>query len=124
MVEQLALIDLDVDRVRAEAAEGARRTGDAVSPPDPAQDTFVVPAREFVRGAAEPPETVDREDYEGCVGKVVLALRRDGERLAGAALHVRYHVGTGRVTSIVLQREDEVGREVYRRANASLPATG
>lgn len=125
-MEQLALIDLDVDRVRAEAAAGAQRSGDAAAPIAPDEETFTVSARDFVRGAVEAPEAVDRDDFEGCVGKVVLALRRGGERLAGATLHVRYHLGTGSVTSITLQRagESDAVREVYRRTAADRSAAG
>lgn len=126
LVEQLALIDLDVDRVRAEAADGARRSGDHDAAPDGSEASFAVAAREFVRGTAEPPDVVDRDDYEACVGKVVLALRRGGEPLAGATLQVRYHLGTGCVTSIVLRRDDapDAGREVYRRTAPALSAAG
>jgi len=125
LVEQLALIDLDLDQVRAEAAHGVahpdghlRVAGDEAS--------FDVSAREFVRGVAEPPEEVDRDDVEYCVGKVIVALRRNGDRLAGATLQVRYHVGTGRVLSILLRRDDDPGaeREVYRRADRELSAAG
>jgi hypothetical protein len=125
-VEQLALIDLDLDQVRAEAACGSGRTGDA--PEDAGRDeaSFEVAAREFVRGTVEPPDEVDRDDVEHCVGKVIVALRRNGDRLAGATLLVRYHVGTGRVLSIVLRRADAAGaeREVYRRSDAGLFAAG
>ncbi|MBY0277301.1 hypothetical protein K2Z84_18375 [Candidatus Binatia bacterium] len=124
-MEQLALIDLDVDRVRAEAAAGAQRSGAAAARIDREEATFSVSARDFVRGAVEAPEAIDLDDYERCVGKVVLALRRGGERLAGATLQVRYHAGTGCVTSITLQRAGEVGTgsEVYRREDAGHSAT-
>ena len=125
LVEQLALIALDLDQVRAEAAHGAARPG---ATPHPAGDeaSFEVSAREFVRGATEPPDEVDRDDVEQCVGKVIVALRRNGDRLAGATLQVRYHVGTGRVLSIVLRRGDDAGaeREVYRRTDGELSAAG
>ena len=125
LVDQLALIDLDVDQVRAEAAQGAGRPG-AVAPGPVDEASFEVTAREFVRGAVEPPDEVDRDDVEQCVGKVIVALRRNGDRLAGATLQVRYHVGTGRVLSIVLRRDDDASaeREVYRRADRELSAAG
>ena len=125
LVEQLALIDLDVDQVRAEAAHGAGRQGVvAIGSADEA--SFEVTAREFVRGAVEPPDEVDRDDVERCVGKVIVALRRNGDRLAGATLQVRYHVGTGRVLSIVLRRDDDAAaeREVYRRSDGEVSAAG
>jgi hypothetical protein len=125
IVEQLALVDLDLDQVRAEAARGASdpRT---IKPIATDEATFEVSAREFVRGAVEPPEEVDRDDVEHCVGKVIVALRRNGDRLAGATLQVRYHLGTGRVLSIVLRRDDDPAaeREVYRRVDGDLAAAG
>lgn len=126
LVEQLALIDLDLDLVRAEAADGACRSGDVAAPVFTDDASFEVSAREFVRGAAEPPEEVDRDDFEHCVGKVILSLRRNGDRLAGATLQVRYHVGSGRVIAIVLRRDDDPDavREVYRRTDGDLSATG
>lgn len=125
VVEQLALIDLDLEQVRAEAADGARRSGDVAPPTFTDEGVFEVSAREFVRGAAEPPDEVDRDDFEHCVGKVILALRRNGDRLAGATLRVRYHVGTGRVVSIVLRHDDDAAeREVYRRSDGNLSAMG
>lgn len=120
------MIDLDLDQVRAEAARGVSRPADGV-PPVPADEaSFEVSALEFVRGAAEPPTEVDLDDVEHCVGKVIVALRRNGDRLTGAVLRVRYHVGTGRVLSIVLHRADDAAaqREVYRRAEGALSATG
>lgn len=125
-MEQLALVDLDLDVVRAEAVQGSGRTGDALERAGRDEASFEVTAREFVRGAVEPPDEVDRDDVEHCVGKVIVALRRNGDRLAGATLMVRYHVGSGRVLSIVLRRADGAGaeREVYRRSDAELPATG
>ena len=119
------MIDLDVDQVRAEAAHGAGRQGVvAIGSADEA--SFEVTAREFVRGAVEPPDEVDRDDVERCVGKVIVALRRNGDRLAGASLQVRYHVGTGRVLSIVLRRDDDAAaeREVYRRSDGEVSAAG
>ena len=125
VVEQLALIDLDLDQVRAEAADGACRSGDVAAPPFTGEGSFEVSAREFVRGASEPPDEVDRDDFESCVGKVILSLRRNGDRLAGATLQVRYHLGTGRVVCILLHREDDAAeREVYRRSDGDLSATG
>lgn len=126
LVEQLALIDLDVDLVRAEAAEGARASCDALPLQKTDEASFEMAAREFVRGAVEPPDEVDRDDFEHCVGKVVLALRRNGDRLAGATLQVRYHIGSGRVLTIVLRRDDEPSaqREVYRRSDEPLSAAG
>ena len=59
LMEQLALIDLDVDQVRAEAAQGAGRPG-AVAPGPVDEASFEVTAREFVRGAVEPPDEVDQ----------------------------------------------------------------
>lgn len=125
-MEQLALIDVDLDLVRAEAACGSSRTGDAPERTGRDEASFEVTAREFVRGAVEPPDEVDRDDVEHCIGKVIVALRRNGDRLAGANLLVRYHVRTGRVLSIVLRRADDAGaeREVYRRSDAELSATG
>ena len=75
---------------------------------------------------ATPPDEVDRDDVERCVGKVIVALRRNGDRLAGATLQVRYHVGTGRVLSIVLRRDDDAAaeREVYRRSDGEVSAAG
>jgi hypothetical protein len=110
IVEQLALIDSDLDRVRAEAADGARREASL-------EETFSLPVREFVRGTAEPPDEVDRDDFERCLGKVVLALRRSGERLGGATVQVRYQPSTGRVVSITLERPEgpSDSRPLYRR---------
>jgi hypothetical protein len=124
LVEQLELIDLDVDRVRAEAAEGSRGSGAAPTARKADEASFEVSAREFVRGAVEPPEEVDRDDFEHCVGKVVLALRRNGDRLAGATLQVRYHLVSGRVLTILLRRDDDPSaeREVYRRGDEMLSA--
>jgi hypothetical protein len=126
LVEQLELIDLDVDRVRVEAAESSCGSSAAQSAPRADEASFEVTAREFVRGATEPPDEVDRDDFEHCVGKVVLALRRNGDRLAGATLQVRYHIGSGRVLAIVLRREDDPSqeREVYRRGEEELPIAG
>lgn len=125
LVEQLALIDLDLDHVRAEAADGACRSGDAAAPSFTDEGSFEVSAREFVRGAVEPPDEVDRDDFEHCVGKVILSLRRNGDRLAGATLQLRYHLGTGRVVCILLRRDDDAAeREVYRRSDADLSAAG
>lgn len=126
LVEQLALIDLDVDLVRAEAACGSGRPGEALDRAGRDEASFEVTAREFVRGAVEPPGDVDRDDVEHCIGKVIVALRRSGDRLAGATLLVRYHVVTGRVLSIVLRRADDAvaEREVYRRSAPELSATG
>ncbi|MBM4245311.1 MAG: hypothetical protein FJ148_16110 [Deltaproteobacteria bacterium] len=126
LVEQLALVDLDLDLVRTEAAEGARCSRDVATTALADEGSFEVSAHEFVRGAAEPPGEVDRDDFEQCLGKVILALRRNGDRLAGATLQVRYHVGAGCVLSIWLRRADGIGagREVYRRADGHLSATG
>ena len=116
VVEQLALIDCDLDRVRAEAADGARRAAEALRE-SALEQAFSLPVREFVRGTAEAPDGVDREDFERCLGKVVLALRRGGERLGGATVQVRYQPSTGRVVSITLERNDGDGdaRPLYRR---------
>jgi hypothetical protein len=126
LVEQLALIDLDLDHVRAAAADGACRSGDVAAPSLAEVATFAVSAREFVRGAVEPPEDVDRDDFEHCVGKVILSLRRSDDRLTAATLQVRYHLGTGRIVSIVLRRDDDRAkeREVYRRTDGEVSATG
>lgn len=116
IVEQLALIDSDLDRVRAEAADGARRAAEALREAS-LEETFSLPVREFVRGTAEPPDEVDRDDFERCLGKVVLALRRSGERLGGLTVQVRYQPSTGRVVSITLERPEgpNDARPLYRR---------
>lgn len=125
LVEQLALVDLDLDLVRAEAAGGARRSGDVAQAVFAEESSFVVAAHEFAGGASEPPEEVDREDFERCVGKVILALRRNGDRLAGATLRVRYQTGSGRVSSVVLSRNgDGAEREVYRRTDRNPSVAG
>jgi len=126
LVEQLALVDLDLDLVRTEAAEGARCSREGATTVRADEASFEVSAHEFVRGTAEPPDEVDRDDFEQCLGKVILALRRNGDRLAGATLQVRYHVGAGRVLSIWLRRADSAGagREVYRRTDGHISATG
>lgn len=126
LVAQLELIDVDLDRVRAEAVCGFSRTGEACDREGRDEASFEVTARDFVRGAVDPPDELDRDDVEYCIGKVIVALRRNGDRLAGASLVVRYHVGTGRVLSIVLRRADDARgeREVYRRSAPELSASG
>ena len=126
LVEQLALVDLDLERVRVEAAQGTCRPGDAVARGGRDEASFEVSAHEFVRGAAEPPEEVDRDDFEHCIGRVILSLRRNGDRLAGATLLVRYHVVSGSVVAIFLRRDDapEPEREVYRRSEVVRSAVG
>jgi hypothetical protein len=125
VVEQLALIDRDLDRVRAEATDGALRAAAALRD-SAAEQTFSLPVREFVRGTAEPPDAVDRDDFEQCLGKVVLALRRSGERIAGASVQVRYQPSTGRVVSIILERDGGAAAErpLYRRFDLGTSAAG
>jgi hypothetical protein len=79
-----------------------------------------------VRGTAEPPDAVDRDDFEQCLGKVVLALRRSGERIAGASVQVRYQPSTGRVVSIILERDGGAAAErpLYRRFDLGTSAAG
>src|SRR4051812_4865355 len=75
LVEQINKVDREIDRVRAAASDEARRRAEQLR--DATDDRCcIVPLRDFVRGAAEPPTEVDRDDFERCLGKVVLALRR------------------------------------------------
>jgi hypothetical protein len=126
LAEQIIQIDREIDRVRAAAAEEAQRQAELLR--DSVDDrSCVVLLRDFVRGTAEPPVEVDRDDFERCLGKVVLALRRRGDSLARTQVQVRYQARTGRVVAIELHVDDESGRErqLYRRfdlGTAALPA--
>jgi len=116
LLEQILHVDCEIDRVRAEASDEARRQAEQLR--DSADDrTCTVLVRDFVRGAAEPPPEVDRDDFERCLGKVVLALRRRGDSLARTQVQVRYQARTGRVVAIELQVGDDAGgeRQLYRR---------
>lgn len=115
LTEQVMRVDREIDRLRHDAAESARVAAERVR--ESADDeSFTIALRDFVRGAAEPPVAVDREDFERCLGRVVLALRRGGESLARSEAQVRYQPRTGRVVAIALCKEASAGeRQVYRR---------
>lgn len=122
LAEQLDEVDREIDRVRADAAEQVRHQ--VAQQLDQEDRTCVVSVREFVRGAAEPPLEVDRGDFERCLGKVVLALRRRGDSLARAEVEVRYQARTGRVIAIALTAADGVERQLYRRFDLGAAASG
>lgn len=116
LLEQLAKVDREIDRVRAEASDDARREAERLRD-SPDDRTCIVQLQEFVRGAVDPPDGVDRDDFESCVGKVVLALRRRGESLARKQVQVRFQADSGRVVAIALRVGEGVSGEqqLYRR---------
>jgi hypothetical protein len=116
LLEQLGQVDREIDRVRVEAADETRRVAEQLRE-SPGDRSCTVLVRDFVRGAAEPPADVDRDDFERCLGKVVLALRRRGDSLARTAVQVRYQARSGRVVAIELHVGDLDGteRQLYRR---------
>jgi hypothetical protein len=121
LLEQVMRVDREIDRVRRDAAESARLAAERIRNAA-ADGTFTVALRDFVRGAADPPEVVDRADFERCLGRVVLALRRDGDSLARTEAQVRYHAHSGRVVAIGLRQDAARGeRPVYRRFDLGSP---
>jgi hypothetical protein len=114
LVDELEQVDREIDRVRAEARDQACRDAERLlgSPDD---RSCVIGLLDFVRGVTEPPADADRNDFERCLGKVVLALRRRGDSLSRAQVQVRYQARTGRVVAIALQADDGPERQLYRR---------
>ena len=124
LVEQVMRVDREIDRVRRDAAESARLAAERVRESGD-DETFTVALCDFVRGAAEPPGVVDREDFERCLGKVVVELRRAGDSLARSEVQVRYQPHTGRVVAIALRQDADAGeRSVYRRFDLGAPVPG
>jgi len=122
LLEQIAQVDREIDRVRGEASEGARRAAERLRD-SPDDRTFTVSVHDFVRGAAEPPVEVDRDDLECCLGKVVVALRRRGDSLSRTQVQVRFQAGSGRIVAIALHVDDDVtgDRQLYRRFDLGTP---
>ncbi|MEW6270546.1 MAG: hypothetical protein AB1689_14760 [Thermodesulfobacteriota bacterium] len=122
MQDSLLSVDREIDRVRHEAAEAARLEAERLR--ESGDDrTFTVAAEELVRGSAEPPAEVDREDFVRCARTVVRALRRRGDPLAGTEVHVRFQPRSGRVVAIgVKAGDDACERQIYRRFDLAGPA--
>jgi hypothetical protein len=124
LLDQVMRVDREIDRLRRDAADDARQAAERLR--ESADDeSFTVALRDFVRGAVEPPDVVDREDFERCVGRVVVALRRSGDALGRSKVQVRYHPLTGRVVAIALCEDASSGeRPVYRRFDLGVPVAG
>jgi len=123
LLEQVMRVDREIDRLRHDAAEIARVAAECLR--ESADDeSFTIALRDFVHGTAEPPGAVDRDDFERCLGRVVLALRRSGESLAHSEAQVRYQPRTGRVVAIGLRQEAAGERPVYRRFDLGGPVAG
>ncbi len=124
LLEQVMRVDREIDRLRRDAADDARAAAERLR--ESADDgSFTVALRDFVRGAVEPPDAVDREDFERCLGRVVLALRRSGDGLGRSEVQVRYQAKTGRVVAIALCEDAASGeRPIYRRFDLGVPVAG
>ena len=122
LLEEMVRVDGEIDRVRGEASEGARRAAERLrgSPDD---RTFTVLLHDFVAGLANPPAEVDRDDFERCLGKVVFSLRRAGDSLARTQVQVRFQARSGRVVAIALHVADDATgeRQLYRRFDLGTP---
>jgi len=119
--EQLQQVDRQIELLRDEASDSARRAA-ALLRESPDDRSFTVRIGDFVSGAAEPPSGLDREDYERCLGRVVLALERQGDSPSEVEVLVRYQPRSGRVVSIGLPCAEEGGeRQLYRRFDVGAP---
>lgn len=123
LVEQLAQVDRELARVRRDAAELACHEA-ALLRESVGDESFVVAVGDFVRGQAAPPAGVDREDFDRCLGKVLLALRRGGDPLSRTELEVCYQPRSGRIVSIMRRAGEQTGaeRQLYRRFDLGRPA--
>jgi hypothetical protein len=114
-------VDRQIELLRDEASDSARREAQRLRE-SPGDRSFTLVVGDFLRGAAEPPADLEREDLERCVGKVVVALRRQGEPLSATELEVRYQPRSGRVVAIGRRAADGTGdRQLYRRFDAGEP---
>jgi hypothetical protein len=119
--EQLQHVDRQIELLRDEASEDARREAARLRE-SPDDRSFTIVVGDFLSGAAEPPADVEREDLERCLGKVVVALRRGGDALSATELHVRYQPRSGRVVAIGRKlAADECERQLYRRFDVDAP---
>lgn len=115
LLEHLEHVDRQIERLRDEASDEARREAACLSE-SPDDRSFSIAVGDFLAGAVEPPADVEREDFARCLDKVVRALHRRGESLATAVVLVRYRPRSGRVVAIALRTAgDEGERRVYRR---------
>lgn len=121
LLEHLEHVDRQIERLRDEASDDARREA-ACLHESPDDRSFAIVVGDFLEGVVEPPADVEREDLERCLDKVGRALRRRGEQLSTAVVQVRYRPRSGRIVAITLQTAGEEGeRRIYQRFALGAP---